>query len=133
MMAPAHSDSLSHEIPMGVLPMSVYEAAIVDTDASATVIQCVRKLTSLSIPVIRQRIADGDVIVTWDSDDYALDGDRESVHARILAGIDALRSAGCTLRFQYRPALGDSAESVSDDQMLNQMQTDVDFDSSDHI
>ena len=113
--------------------MSVYEAAIVNTDATAAVIACVRRITDLSIADIRQRIADGAVLMEWDSDDYPLDGDRESIHGRILADIESLRSAGCTFQLHYRPAPGDDPEPVTYDQMLNLMQSDVDFDNSDHM
>ena len=61
-------------------------------------------LTDLSLSDIRQRVADGVPVVKWDSDDYALDDDRETCHARILADIKRLRASGCELWFRYRPA-----------------------------
>ena len=84
--------------------MSVYEATISGDSASVPVIQCVRQLTDLSLSDIRQRVADGVPVVKWDSDDYALDDDRETCHARILADIKRLRASGCELWFHYRPA-----------------------------
>ena len=113
--------------------MSVYEAAIVDTEPSAGVIQVVRRLTDLAIPDIRQRVTDAQPVIAWNADEHALDGDRDTIHRRILSEIASLRDAGCALAFQYRPAPDDPAEDVTYDQMLNLMQTDVDFDNSDHI
>ena len=115
------------------LPMSVYEAAIVDTEPSTGVIQAVRRITDLAIPDIRQRITDSQPVVTWNADDYPFDGDRDTIHQRILAEITSLHDAGCALAFQYRPAPDDLAEDVTYDQMLNLMQADIDFDNSDHI
>jgi len=113
--------------------MSVYEAAIVDTQPSAGVIQAVRRITALAIPDIRQRITDSRPIIAWDADDCPNDSDRNTIHQRILADIASLRDAGCALALQYRPAPGDPAEDVTYDQMLNLMQADFDFDNSDHI
>ena len=113
--------------------MSVYEAAIVDTEPSTGVIQAVRRITDLAIPDIRQRITDSQPVVTWNADDYPFDGDRDTIQQRILAEIASLHDAGCDLAFQYRPAPDDLAEDVTYDQMLNLMQADIDFDNSDHI
>lgn len=113
--------------------MSVYEAAIVETQPSAVVIQAVRRLTDLAIPDIRQRITASRPIIAWDADDYLLDGDRNTIHQRILAEIASLRDAGCALAFQYRPAPDDPAVNVTYDQILNLMQADIDFDNCDHF
>ena len=114
--------------------MSVYEAVIVDTEpSSAGVIQAVRRLTDLAIPDIRQRVTDAQPVITWNADQYAIDGDRDTIHQQILADIASLRDSGCDLLFRYRPAPDDSAEDVTYDQMLNLMQADIDSDNSDHI
>ena len=120
-------------LPLCDLPMSVYEAAIVDTEPSAGVIQVVRRLTDLAIPDIPQRVTDALPVIAWNADEHALDGDRDTIHRRILSEIASLRDAGCALAFQYRPAPDDPAEDVTYDQMLNLMQADVDFDNSDHV
>ncbi len=127
------SVGVGRESPLCDLPMSVYETAIVDTEPSAGVIQAVRRITELAIPDIRQRIVDSQPVIAWNADDDSLDGDRDTIHQRVLSDIASLRAAGCSLNFQYRPAPDDAAEDVTYDQMLNLMQADVDFDNSDHI
>jgi len=107
--------------------MSVYEAAVNGSSASVALIKCLREVTNLSISEIRQRIADGVTVVTWDADDYPLSDDRETQHRRILAEIERLRSTGSDLRFYYRPAADDDAESVTFDQILNLMASDIEY------
>jgi hypothetical protein len=112
--------------------MSVYEAAVNGSSASVALIKCLRELTDLPLSEIRQRITDGVAVVTWDADDYPLSGDRETHHQRILAEIERLRSTGCDLRFHYRPAADDDAESVTFDQILNLMASDIEYDNQEH-
>jgi len=113
--------------------MSVFEAAIGNNSTSTAVLQFIRKSTEVSLAEIRQRIAEGLFVLCWNTDDYPLDGDRQSLHNRILADIQRLRTLGCELRFQYRPTVGDVPETVTYQQILNLMETDIEMDNSDHI
>jgi len=95
-------------------------------------IKCVRELTNLSLAEIRRRVADGVAVATWNADVFALSGDRETHHRRILVEIDRLRSTGCDLRFEYRPAADENAEPVTYDQILNLMASDIEYDRQEH-
>ena len=107
--------------------MALFEFELRGTPADVAVFTIARSITGQSIMELRQRIATGEPLVSFDFDDFPISTERIEHYERIRTSIEKLTSCNCDHFLLYKCDVSDLAEIVTCEQACNLLESDIQY------
>ena len=97
--------------------MAIIEVLLLDALRDVGVYAIARSVTGESTMQLRKRVADGEPLVVWDTNDFPSDSEHTEHHDQIRVSVSKLTSRDCDIQLFYRPSSNDDAEQISTEQL----------------
>ena len=107
--------------------MSIIEFLLLDAPRDVGAYTFARSITNESTMQLRKRVANGQPIVQWDTDDFPLDSERTEHQDQIRRSVAILTSCDCDYQLFYRPSPDDDADQISAEQLKNLLESEIEY------
>jgi hypothetical protein len=107
--------------------MALFQFELRGTPTDVAVFTIARTITGQSIMELRQRIATGEPLLSFDFDDFPISTERSEHYEQIRTSIEKLTSCNCDHFLLYKYDASDLSEIVTYEQACNLLKSDMQY------